>query len=257
MKVPLHTVVKGIIFDLDGTLLETEKLGCHAVYAILKDQMSNEAKIAFDNRNYLMEWELKKQTLGLPDTAWVPIVLQWARQKWGVTTDAPSVDSFLEKWDKFLLEHISTVEACPGAKELVSNLADAKLPLAIATSSRAVAVEQKIKHHVDMFQNISTIVCGDDPAVTKGKPAPDIFLEAARRINVQPEHCIVFEDGMSGVLAGKAAGCFVVAVPDSRCTEEEQAEFEKIADLVLDNLCQFEINLLPHVVSFVASHETN
>ncbi len=235
--------VKGVIFDLDGTLLETEKLGCHTVYHILKDQMSKEAKTAFENRNFRMEWELKKQTLSLPDNIWVPIVLKWAVEKWGVT-DPPTVDEFLEKWDTTLWEHMCTAEACEGAKELVLDLADTKkLSLAIATSSRAAAVEQK-RHHVDLFERFPTIVSGDDPAVTNGKPAPDIYLEAAHRMNVKPEHCIVVEDGMSGVQAGKAAGCFVVAVPDSRCSAEERVEFEKIADIVLDSLRQFNENIL-------------
>jgi pseudouridine-5'-monophosphatase len=228
---------KGILFDMDGTLLETESLGCNAVYYTLKDQMSEEARESFKERNFRMEWKLKQQTLGLPDRKWPPIVFEWAKKNWGVE-DPPTVDEFVEKWDANMFEHMSGVEACKGAKELVSQLAE-KLPLAIATSSRAKAVEQKRKRHEDMFQKIPTIVTGDDPAVKNGKPAPDIYLEAARRINVKPEECIVFEDGMTGVKSGKAAGCFVVAIPDSRCTPEERAEFESVADLVLADLSQF------------------
>lgn len=50
-----------------------------------------------------------------------------------------------------------------------------------------------------MFQFISAVVAGDDPAVKKGKPAPDIYIEAARRLKVDPKDCLVFEDALSGV----------------------------------------------------------
>ena len=87
---------------------------------------------------------------------------------------------------------------------------------------------------------MKAIVAGDDPAVTNGKPAPDIYLEAARRLNVDPKDCLVFEDALSGVRSGKAAGCYVVAIPDPRFSEEEKVIFAKEADVVLDNLWHFD-----------------
>lgn len=83
---------------------------------------------------------------------------------------------------------------------------------------------------------MGAIVAGDDPAVKQGKPAPDIYLEAARQLNVSPSECLVFEDALSGVKAGKAAGCHVVAVPDPRM---DKSVFG-IADEVLDSLWDFD-----------------
>jgi beta-phosphoglucomutase-like phosphatase (HAD superfamily) len=87
---------------------------------------------------------------------------------------------------------------------------------------------------------MKAIVAGDDPAVTNGKPAPDIYLEAARRINVKPEECLVFEDALSGVRSGKAAGCFVVAIPDPRFSDDEKAVFVQEADVVVPDLWHFK-----------------
>lgn len=109
-----------------------------------------------------------------------------------------------------------------------------------------MAVERKKQRHQDMFKKIKTIVAGDDPVVKNGKPAPDIYLEAARRINVKPEECIVFEDSMTGVRAAKAAGCFVVAVPDVRCNVEGRQVFENMADVVLVDLTQFKKAIALH-----------
>ena len=147
-------------------------------------------------------------------------------------------------WEEHLNEMCEQVEACEGAKELVSAIANCSpLPMAIATSSRYAGVNKKRKRHEEgLFEHITAIVAGDDPAVKNGKPAPDIYLEAARRLGVKPEECLVFEDALSGVKSGKTAGCQVVAIPDPRYTPEERAVFvtEGGADMVLNSLWEFD-----------------
>jgi HAD superfamily hydrolase (TIGR01509 family) len=257
--------IQGVIFDMDGTLLDSETLGCKAVYLTLQDQMSLEARRAFANRGYRMEWPLKQQTLGLPGPQWATIVLEWARRHWGVQQDPPlSVDDFLQSWDHHMSQHMHTIEACKGAKELVQHLASmqhgiaktsSSLPMAIATSSHSQSVAQKrVCHEDDMFRYMSAIVSTDDPAVKDGKPAPDIYWEAARRLQVDdPQKCIVFEDGLLGVQAGKAAGCFVIAVPDARYSQREKddelfATTNAAADMVLSDLTQFDWNTVVEAV---------
>ena len=73
--------------------------------------------------------------------------------------------------------------------------------------------------------------------MTAAKPAPDIFLVAARRLGVDPADCLVFEDSPFGVTAAKAAGMYAVAVPDSHMPREQYEH----ADLVIDSLADFSL----------------
>ncbi|KAL3901149.1 MAG: hypothetical protein SGARI_006117 [Bacillariaceae sp.] len=241
---------------MDGTLLDTETLSDKAVllatfggkippYILAQSPMSEHS----------IPWELKKQLLGLRGAEWAPIVLAWAEKHWQAPSGEeqivwPNAMQLWKAWEEHLGNMCEQVEACKGAKELVQALAKANMaspsraaiPMAIATSSRYAGVDKKRKRHGDMFQHIAAIVAGDDPAVTKGKPAPDIYLEAAKRLQVKPEECLVFEDALSGVKSGKAAGCRVVAIPDPRYSKEERDVFvtEGGADVVLNSLWEFD-----------------
>ena len=108
--------------------------------------------------------------------------------------------------------------------------------MAIATSSRMDSVNKKKKNHEEMFRSFQHIVSGDDPCVIHGKPAPDIYFEAAKRLGMHPSECLVFEDALMGAQAGRAAGCHVVAVPDPRM---ERKPFLPVADDIIDSLLLF------------------
>ena len=245
--------ISAVIFDLDGTLLDTETLSCSAVLDAFGPSLSEEMRIMLrETENYKLPWELKKQTLGLQGHAWIPLVLEYGRKHWGVRVvqdgesstgndlppPAPSVSEFWERWETQLSDMCRNVDALPGAVELVEGLAARNIPMAISTSSRRIAVEKKRIKHERMFQHIPVIVCGDDPEVKNGKPAPDGFLEAARQLGVDPTECLVFEDAVAGVQSAVAAGCKSVAVPDPRM--EPDAFVEAKADEVIRSMEEFD-----------------
>ncbi|KAL3928387.1 MAG: hypothetical protein SGARI_005049, partial [Bacillariaceae sp.] len=129
-----------------------------------------------------MPWPLKQQTLGLPGPKWAAIVLEWAKEKWVADENEdvklPTVPEFLQQWDQNMSDHMHTVEACKGADALVKSLSSQEIPMAIATSSHSKSVKLKRQRHDDMFQQMKAIVAVDD--IVNGKPAPDIYLEAAK-----------------------------------------------------------------------------
>jgi HAD superfamily hydrolase (TIGR01509 family) len=104
----------------------------------------------------------------------------------------------------------------PGAEEAVEAVHALGIPMALATSTGGSLFAHKSAPHSGLFGAFHAIVVGDDPAVRQGKPAPDIFLEAARRIGATDmAGCLVVEDSPNGVLGALAAGMQVVWIPDA------------------------------------------
>jgi pseudouridine 5'-phosphatase len=246
--------IEAIIFDLDGTLLDTEVLSDKAILLSFPT-LSNTIFQSFAP-SYQIPWELKQQLLGLRGSEWAPIVLEYAHQHWDISIqDLPTINELWSTWELKLNELCSKdVQPCRGAAELVHELSThyRTIPLAIATSSRTESYAKKRKcielnqqqqqlnsTSTSMFDCMSVIVTGDHPAVIHGKPAPDIYYEAARQLNVNPRNCLVFEDALSGIRAAKAAGCYVVAIPDERFDESQKEIFHQEADIVINSLWEF------------------
>ncbi len=99
----------------------------------------------------------------------------------------------------------------PGAVELLAFLGERRLPLAIATSSSRRTTERHLGR-AGLLGHFRALATRDD--VVRGKPHPDIHLEAARRLGVAPERCITFEDSNTGLTAAHAAGTMAIMVPD-------------------------------------------
>jgi beta-phosphoglucomutase-like phosphatase (HAD superfamily) len=113
--------------------------------------------------------------------------------------------------------------------------------MAIATSTETRLFRTKAAPHREWLSIFGAVVCGDDARVTQPKPAPDIFLAAARDLRAEPADCAVFEDSPFGVQAALAAGMQVIALPDPAMDRARfggaDAVLTGFAELLPDDLC--------------------
>ena len=140
------------------------------------------------------------------------------------------------------------VDLFPFAKTTLAQLREMKLPLAVATSSVSASA-RPLLDRTGIRSLFSVVIAGDE--VQQGKPHPDIYLRTAKKLGISPEACLVVEDALAGIAAGKAANMRVAAIPDTRFVDPR--EYEKEANYVLGSLS--EIPALIRRVNTAASEE--
>ncbi|MEB3200856.1 MAG: HAD-IA family hydrolase [Synechococcaceae cyanobacterium] len=206
------------LFDLDGLLLDTEPLHARAW---------QEAAAAFG-----LELHPARllQLRGRRRLDCAALVHSWITANGG-TCDGPQ--ALLAVRQPIAERLLARAPAMPGAEALVRRCATLALPMALATSSSAPAVNLKAAPH-PWLSLITTRVHGDDPELRAGKPAPDVFLLAADRLGVDPRACWAFEDSPAGAQAAAAAGCRVHVLRSGATADET---FPAGVDL-LDSLTQ-------------------
>ena len=190
---------KGAIFDMDGLLFDTERLYQESWLVIVR------------------EWGI------IPDPAFPTAVCgtSGAHMRDVVRKHYPEVD--VEAYIQACLSRVAhiletNVPEKPGIHELLTYLHAQGAKIAVASSSLAHVVENNLRN-AGVWEYFDAVVTGEQ--VKRGKPEPDIFLEAAKRLGLHPEECYVFEDGINGTRAGLAAGCATVMIPDLTAPTED------------------------------------
>lgn len=208
-------MIKAIIFDLDGVIVDTEPLNKQCV------------------RQFLID-------LGVKNPQPLNVNLQGLNTKAYLTTIkagyklGESVQELSARWQPTylsFLESLDQIPIIPGIPELIDYLLKAKYRLAIASSANPMRVKL-ILDKIQLQHPFSVIVDGD--SYKHSKPAPDCFLLAASRLGVSPEECIVIEDSINGVGAAKAANipCIAYAGSDHNDDDLSQADVV-IKDFIL------------------------
>ena len=194
-------MIDGVIFDMDGTMFDTERM-------------------------WATFWEPALAALGLPyreglaeaarGTAGVT-TRNVVRQFYGPDCDAEAiVDSLHRVADEVFFS--APVPKKPGLDALLAWLKARHIPMAVASSSR----EAMIRHNLDVWgltQDFTAIVSGQH--VAHSKPDPEIFLLTAQKLDVEPSRCLVLEDSYNGIRAGAAGGFVTIMVPDRVPADDE------------------------------------
>ena len=211
---PLEVDVDLIIWDFDGTILQTEWPAFVS------------AKRQFERYGEEIDVSVWQQTLG--SAQGVP---WWEALKETVGGFRETDDEFLEIYRALKNELTDANKLLPGVRDLMDCFEANGRASAIASSSPRYWLDRHLPR-LGLDERVPVIVSCDDVGIGRTKPHPDLFLLAADRSNVQPEQCLVIEDTNHGVVAAKTAGMYAIAVPH-RLTEMQDFS---MADRVVTSL---------------------
>jgi HAD superfamily hydrolase (TIGR01509 family) len=218
-------VIEAVVFDLDGLLLDTEQVWDEVREALTRERGGR--------------WHDGAQAdmMGMSSKEWS----RYMHDELGLTEPPEELNRLVvERMQERYADRLPLID---GAVEAVRRLAE-RWPLGLASSSNRPLIDLALRE-VGVADLFSATVSSEE--VERGKPAPDVYLEAARRLGVQPEDAVAIEDSANGIRAARAAGMGVVAIPNAHFPPPPDALAE--AHVVLDSLAE----LSPDVVESASS----
>jgi HAD superfamily hydrolase (TIGR01509 family) len=223
-------VIDAVVFDLDGVIVDSEQVWDEVREAYVREQGGTYTERATRDMMGMssIEWSrYMAEELGVPGTP--------------EEINAAIVERMLERYGE-------DPPLIPGAVDAVRRIG-ARWPLAIASSSNPELIEIVLR--VSGLDRVVGVVVSSQE-VGRGKPSPDVYLEAARRLGVDPASAVAVEDSENGIRSAKAAGMHVIAIPNPHFPPS--AEAQALADTVLPSIAELTPERLAHERS---SSQTN
>ena len=208
------SAVEAVIFDLDGVLVDSEQ-----VWDEVREELARERGGRWHER-------AQADMMGMSSTEWS----RYMHDVIGLPEPPEEIsDEVVRRMEARYSEHLPLID---GAVDAVRRLAGS-FRLGLASSSNRQVIDAVLAH-AGLAAWFEVTVSSEE--VARGKPAPDVFLEAARRLGVAPARCAAIEDSGNGIRAAHAAGMRVVAIPNRRYTPPDEAL--ALADLSIDSLTE-------------------
>ncbi len=199
MRVWAHAI-RGVAFDMDGLMVNTEEL------------YSEVGEILLNRRGKRFTMALKAAMMGLPGPQAFGVMIETEQ-----LSDTPA--ELAAECDEIFIDLLpEKLQTLPGLEDLLSALDSRQLPRCIATSSTH-HFARRVLHITGLGPRFDFVVTAED--VQHGKPAPDIYLEAARRLGIGTHEMLVLEDSHHGSRAGLAAGACTIAVPGEHSRDHD------------------------------------
>ncbi len=212
----MFTNIKAIIFDLDGTLIDS----MHVWKQIDIEYM--------DNKGLELPDDLQTAIEGMSFTE----TAMYFKDRFGIED---TIEDIKLEWHEMAKHHYRhKIYLKEGVEDLIALFKNKGLKLGIGTSNSHTLTKEILRKH-GIYEYFEAIVTSCE--VEKGKPQPDVFLKVAELLNVSPEQCIVFEDTYAGVLAAKRAGMKVIAVEDEASLPNKE-EIIKLADKYISSFIE-------------------
>jgi HAD superfamily hydrolase (TIGR01509 family) len=205
-------VIRAVVFDLDGVLVDSEH-----VWDAAREELARE-------RGGRWHEGAQRDMMGMSSTEWS----RYMHEVIGVPDEPEEISAeVVRRLERIYREHLPMVD---GAVEAVERLA-ARWPLGVASSSNRPIIDLVLELS-GLARFFSATVSSEE--VPRGKPAPDVYVEAAKRLEVDPAVCAAVEDSHNGILSARAAGMRVIAIPNPRYPPAADALAE--ADNVLASI---------------------
>ena len=193
------SIITAVVFDMDGVLIQSEEVWDEVREAYVRE------------RGGRYDAEVQRAMMGMSSTEWSAYLHQTA----GVPDTPAEINAEVVR--RMLAAYESHLPLIPGAREAVERLAGS-FALAVASSSNRPLIDA-VLDVAGIARHFAATVSSEE--VARGKPAPDVYVEAARRLGVEPQACAAVEDSHGGIRSAKAAGMRVLAIPNPSYPPDE------------------------------------